>query len=151
MLKYEISNDTSAEFDQALIKKTVKVFGELARIKKSRFFSLALVSGSTIRKFNKSYRGKDKVTDVLSFAQRDSDFSGPGEESELGEILICLAQAKKQAKENNWPLDYEICRLLIHGLAHLVGYEHEGVSQQEEAKMVKFEARVIDKIKFKNY
>lgn len=146
MLQYEIANAIKARIDERLIKQCVQAFGQSAQIKKKKIFSLAFVDAKMIRKFNRNYRGKDKATDVLSFAQRDSDFSGPGEEAELGEILICYSQVKKQAKENGWPVDYEICRLLIHGLAHLIGYEHEGVSKKEEEKMIKFEAGVISKI-----
>lgn len=83
------------------------------------------------------------MTDVLSFAERDSEFVGPGEAEELGEILICSAQAKLQARSNGWPVDYEICRLLVHGLSHLVGYEHEGVSRQEEQRMIDFEKKAL--------
>lgn len=149
MLQYEIANSIDVKINEQLIKKCVQAFGQAAKIKKKKSFSLAFVDSKTIQKFNRSYRGKDKATDVLSFAQRDSDFNGPEEEAELGEILICYSQAKKQAKENGWTIDYEICRLLIHGLAHLIGYEHEGVSQKEEEKMIKFEASVINKLKIK--
>jgi len=149
MLQYEIANSIEAKINEQLIKKCVQAFGQSAKIRKKKYFSLAIVDSRTIRKFNRSYRGKDKATDVLSFAQRDSDYHGPEEEAELGEILICYAQAKKQARDNGWTIDYEICRLLVHGLAHLIGYEHEGVSKKEEEKMIKFEASVMNKLKIK--
>lgn len=147
MLQYEISGALEESIDRKLIKKCVEAFGSAAKIRAKKTFSLAFVDSRVIRKFNRAYRGKDKVTDVLSFAQRDSDFISPGEERELGEILICLARAKSQAKEYGWTLDHEVCRLLIHGLAHLIGYEHEGVSKKEEEKMMRFERKVMKKVK----
>lgn len=146
MLKYEIFGLEDCALDAKLIKKCVQAFDAAEKIKTVKTFSLAFVDARTIRKFNRAYRGKDKVTDVLSFAQRDSDFISPGEAGELGEILICVSRAKSQAKEYGWTLDHEICRLLVHGLAHLVGYEHEGVSKKEEKKMMDFEAGVMSKI-----
>lgn len=147
MLHYELSGRLSKAINLKLIKKCVLAFDRSAKLKGAREFSLAFVDTKTIQRLNRSYRGKDKVTDVLSFAQRDSDFVSPGEERELGEILICLAQAKSQAQENGWTTDKEICRLLIHGLAHLIGYEHEGVSLAVEKKMIKFESSVMEKLK----
>jgi len=147
MLKYEISNLPGKAIDAGLIKKCVLAFNSAAKIRTAKSFSLAYVDAKTIKKFNRAYRCKDKVTDVLSFAQADSDFISPGERGDLGEILICLSRAKSQAKEYGWTLDHEVCRLLIHGLAHLIGYEHEGVSKKEEEKMVKFESKVMAKIK----
>jgi len=143
MLRYEISNSNRSAIDTKMINKCVRFFALAAKIKKPQSFSLAFVDGRTIRKFNRAYRGRDKTTDVLSFAERDSEFVGPGEAEDLGEVLICLSQAKSQARVNGWPVDYEICRLLVHGLAHLVGYEHEGVSRQEERRMIDFEKKAL--------
>lgn len=148
MLQCEISGLPEQFAGAKLIQKCVRAFASVAKMKTAKSFSLAFVDAGTIRKFNRAYRGKDSITDVLSFAQSDSDFIGPGEERELGEILICLSRAKSQAKEYGWPLEQEICRLLIHGLAHLSGYEHEGVSQAVEDKMIKFERRVMEKTGF---
>lgn len=147
MLRYEISGLPRPAVNERLIKKCVQAFCRTAECESARSFSLAFVDAKTMRKFNRAYRAKDKVTDVLSFAQSDSDFIGPGEKGELGEILICLSRAASQAKAYGWTLDYEVCRLLVHGLAHLIGFEHEGVSKKEEEKMVKFEQKIIAKIK----
>lgn len=149
MITFEIV--TEIKVNEKLIKDAVKEFDRQAKIKGKKVFSLAFVDGQTIRKWNRAYRGKDKITDVLSFAQRDSDpdeskFFGQAEKGELGEILICLSRAKAQAKEYGWSLDQEICRLLVHGLAHLIGYEHENVSKKIEKEMFDFEKRIMDKL-----
>jgi probable rRNA maturation factor len=146
MLKYDLYNDLNFPVNEKLIKKTAAVFGRLANLKKRNYFSLALVDGRTIRKWNKTYRGKDKMTDVLSFAQRESENVFVGDDRELGEILICFSIAKKQAKEYGSSLDFEVTRLLVHGLAHLAGYEHEDVSEKIEAKMKRFEEKVLNAI-----
>lgn len=146
MLKYDLFNDQKFPIDEKLVKKVVTVFDRSADLKKRNYFSLALVDGRTIRKWNKAYRGKDKMTDVLSFAQRESENVFAGDERELGEILICLPVAKRQAKEYGFSLDYELARLLVHGLAHLAGYEHEGVSERTAVKMRNFEEKILNVI-----
>lgn len=142
MINFEVSNQTKAKIDLRLIKKIIADFSVKAKIKKPTYLSLAFVDKRTVKKWNSAYRGKDKPTDVLSFADRDA-VSMPGEEKELGEIIICLPVAREQAKKYGWDLDYEISRLLIHGLAHLIGYEHEGVCKAEAERMSDFEKSVI--------
>jgi len=141
MLKYDIANPREYRLNKPAIRKCVLAFTRVTKIR-NKYFSLAFVDGSTIRKWNRIYRGHDQVTDVLSFAARDEKFIGLGENKELGEILICLPQAKRQAKDCGWSFDQELERLLIHGLAHLIGYEHEGVSRKTAAKMRRFEEGV---------
>ena len=147
MIKYDLSAVDSPA-NERLIKLAVKEFSRAADLGRNASFSLAFVNGPAIRRLNKSYRGKDKVTDVLSFAEKDSDLPDGifGESSELGEILICVSRAKEQAKQYGWSYDREVCRLLVHGLAHLVGFEHEGVSERTAEKMFSFERKVMDKI-----
>jgi len=147
MIRYDITGLPDKSVDAGSIRRCVRAFSATAGIGAGKSFSLAFVDARAIRKFNRLYRGKDKVTDVLSFAQRDSEFVGPEEEGDLGEILICLPQARIQAKQFGWDLDREVSRLLVHGLAHLIGYEHEGVSRREEEKMIRFEKAVMDKLK----
>ncbi len=149
MIRFELVSNN--EVNENSIKAAVKEFDRRAKLKGVRSFSLAFVDGPTIRKWNGAYRGKDKITDVLSFAERDSDpdnakFFSQAEKGELGEILICVSRAKKQAKEYGWSYDHEVCRLLVHGLAHLIGYEHEGVSERTAEKMFAFERGVMDSV-----
>jgi len=103
--------------------------------------TLILVSPQKIRTLNKKYRKKDKVTDVLSFGLKaDEHFMPDGEAKYLGDIMICPARAKKQAKEYNVSFDGETERLFVHGLLHLLGYEHkktkEGKEMQELAEKI---------------
>jgi len=91
-----------------------------------------------MRILNRQYRGMDKTTDVLSFPQV-ADFSlhesrFTRHDFVLGDIVISLQKAKRQAEENSVSLNEELKRLLIHGLLHLVGYDHEK-SRYQKRKM----------------
>ena len=92
----------------------------LAAIGKSESSAtIAFVSDKKIRELNRQFRGIDKATDVLSFPS-----DGP-DESDLGDIAVSVDTAAAQAKENGLKLDEEIAQLILHGLLHLSGYDHE--------------------------
>lgn len=81
-----------------------------------------------MKTLNRQYRGIDRTTDVLSFPQEDLlplRASAPQSDIVLGDIVINLHKAMRQAKENGLSFDEELKRLLIHGLLHLLGYDHE--------------------------
>jgi len=79
--------------------------------------TIAFVSDKNIRNLNQQFRSIDKATDVLSFPA--------DEEANLGDIAISIDRAAAQAKENGLALDEEIAQLILHGLLHLCGYDHE--------------------------
>jgi rRNA maturation RNase YbeY len=96
--------------------------------------SILLTTDADIRKLNKQFRSIDQPTDVLSFPQNaDEDPPIPGEII-LGDIAVSLDTAQAQAKEHGLTFEEEIILLLIHGILHLLGYDHE-ISEQEEEKM----------------
>jgi probable rRNA maturation factor len=82
---------------------------------------------------NLEYRGIDRTTDVLSFSQLEGHTMQYGT-ADLGDIVISLAQARRQALERGATLEQEITVLLIHGLLHLIGYDHE-ISDYQYKKM----------------
>ena len=86
-------------------------------------FSVALISDSRMTELNKFFRGKDSTTDVLSFPNQPDEFES--DRANLGDIVISVEQAKRQAEENGLSLDCEIKQLILHGLLHLCGYDHE--------------------------
>jgi probable rRNA maturation factor len=100
--------------------------------------SIALVSDAQIKRLNKRYRNKDKPTDVLSFPI--------GEKVEdwliLGDIVISVDTAKRQAQELGHSLEEELKRLLVHGLVHLLGYDHE-LGGEEEKKFFELEEFIL--------
>jgi probable rRNA maturation factor len=100
--------------------------------------SIVLASDPQIKRLNKLYRNKDKPTDVLSFPI--------GEKVNgwliLGDIVISVDTAKRQAKELGYSLEEELKRLLVHGLVHLLGYDHE-LGGEEEKKFFELEDFVL--------
>lgn len=88
--------------------------------------SLTLVGDETIRELNREHRGKDKATDVLSFPLFEPGEETGGEaERLLGDVVISVDTARRQAAEYDAPLQNEIYRLLIHGILHVLGHDHE--------------------------
>ncbi len=87
-------------------------------------FSVAFVSDRRMKELNKFFRGKDETTDVLSFPHEADEFE-THEEHFLGDIVISAEQAERQAKENKLTLENEIKQLILHGVLHLCGYDHE--------------------------
>src|SRR5207237_7220834 len=86
--------------------------------------SIVFVSDSAIRRLNRQFRKKDYATDVLSFPNESEPFENENQ-SQLGEIVISVQRAAAQAKENGLTFSNEIEQLILHGLLHLCGYDHE--------------------------
>lgn len=109
----------------------------------SSALSLTLVSDDAIRTLNREYRGKDAPTDVLSFAL-DGKPAPATLERLLGDVVISVDTARRQAAGYDAPLQREIYRLLIHGLLHLVGHDHAATA--ERRIMQREERRLADAI-----
>lgn len=88
-----------------------------------KFLTVAFVSDKKMRELNRLYRGKRQTTDVLSFRAELDEFEN--NENYLGDIVISLEQAAKQAAENDLAFETEIKQLILHGILHLCGYDHE--------------------------
>jgi probable rRNA maturation factor len=112
-----------------------------------RQISVSLIGDKEMKVLNSAYRGKDKPTDVLSFAALEGlslkELSQSGVEYTLGDLVISLDTAVVQAKRYRWSESEEILRLLIHGILHLLGYDHEGVSPLEAQLMRRVEKRLF--------
>ena len=111
----EINNLTTVQIDEEFFEEITEKVLEGEK-KKEANLSIALVGQSRIRELNKRYRGKNRVTDVLAF---------PDKEIGLGEIVICFREVKKNAKKFSSTFEKELARVLIHGVLHLLGYDHE--------------------------
>ncbi len=85
--------------------------------------TIAFVSDSKMRALSKTFRGKNATTDVLSFPFEADEFEAG--ENNLGDIIISVEQAKRQAAENDLDFETEIKQLILHGVLHLCGYDHE--------------------------
>lgn len=101
--------------------------------------SLSLVGDRRMQQLNRHYRGRDRTTDVLAFAFGEAEQPGP---ALLGDVIISVETAIRQAADADEPLDRELVRLLVHGVLHLVGYDHER-SEREARRMRLKESRII--------
>ena len=118
----EVHNLTTNPIDEEFLKKVAKKVLEEEN-KSETELSVALVGPGRMRKLNKKYLGKNRTTDVLSFP--DNGF---------GEIVICPKEVKKNAKRFKSTFEKELALCLIHGLLHLLGYNHE-ISKEKAKKM----------------
>lgn len=116
-----------------------KIVSQLLPRYKSGEVSIAFVNDQTIKKLNTKYRQRPSVTDVLSFAEREGD-KIPVKKSYLGEIIISMPQARRQAGQNKHSVQVEIVVLLIHGFLHLVGYDH--LTDKQAALMGRLEKKI---------
>ena len=97
--------------------------------------TIAFVSDKSIRKLNQQFRNTDKPTDVLSFPSGEQD-------TNLGDIAISVDTAAQQANENGLTFENEIAQLILHGLLHLSGYDHE----TDNGEMNRLELRLRKKL-----
>jgi|WetSurMetagenome_2_1015567.scaffolds.fasta_scaffold24982_3 probable rRNA maturation factor len=121
--------------------KGIAALGEKKSIEKHLQYGiiqLVFVDDEEIKLINAEYRGKNKPTDVISLSYlEEKDF--PGRENLLGEIIISLETAKKQAKEHSHSLKKELLFLFIHGLLHIFGYDHETPQDREKMFDLQYE------------
>jgi probable rRNA maturation factor len=103
--------------------------------------TIAFVSDRQIRILNKRFRGLSKATDVLSFPSGDDKFTETSQPS-LGDIAISVERAESQSVENGLAFEKEIAQLILHGLLHLCGYDHE----TDEGEMNRLELHLRDQI-----
>ena len=117
--------------------------------------TISIVSPDQIRQLNNQFREVDKVTDVLSFPTCDNPTRGAitvvceeiNPETDLvniGDIIICMDRAKEQAKEYGHSLRRELCFLALHGLLHLLGYDH--ITEEDEQQMVALQKEILSQV-----
>lgn len=163
-IRISVNNTTKAAANESLVKKTAKIvidgeeklIGPATRAE----LSVAFVTPRRIRELNKTYRRHDTVTDVLSFAENedcgcdcdcDCDCGCDGEHVAgpiyLGELVVCLAQVKLDARESKVSAERELAWVIIHGILHLLGYDHE-TCQENALQMRAKEEIYLSKLKF---
>ncbi len=121
---------------QAFVVKAIRVLpAETAGV------TIAFVSDRAMSKLNRLWRRKHGITDVLSFPAVQDEFEKM-EGSSLGDVVISVEQAVRQAKENNLSPDQEIAQLILHGLIHLCGYDHS----RDNGEMDRLEIRLRKKL-----
>ena len=132
----EINNLSKIRIDKQVFSTVAKkvLSGENRRIEN---ISLAFVDEVEIKKLNKKFRKKNKPTDVLSFSAQGGPASGgESEKNYLGEIVICPTVVKENAEKDKITFKKELIKVFIHGILHLLGYDHEksekGAKEMEE-------------------
>jgi probable rRNA maturation factor len=130
------------KIDTTVFREFVAKVSESLEEAKGKNFSVAFISDRRMKDLNVFFRNKDFTTDVLAFPHEPDTFAAganlslsSGEDSQdlpnlldenfLGDIVISAEQAHKQAKENKLTLEKEIKQLILHGVLHLCGYDHE--------------------------
>ncbi len=127
----EINNLVGAKINTNQLKKTAEVAAKNCKLTSQRKISLVFVNNSKIKYLNKRYRHQNKVTDVLSFDFYHTDDSDHSLDDYWGEIIICYPQAAKQARVKKQTRESELTLLLVHGILHLAGYDHEAKKDSE--------------------
>ncbi|PIV12840.1 MAG: rRNA maturation RNase YbeY [Candidatus Nealsonbacteria bacterium CG03_land_8_20_14_0_80_36_12] len=146
----EINNLTTLpikeEFLKEVAEKVLKGEGMIeVSQQRNNGLSIALLGSGRTRQINKKYRKKNRVTDVLTFPETKK---GPIQKTKsLGEIVICPREVKKNSKRFGTPFEKELSRVLIHGILHLLGYDHEENFQKakEMEKKQNYYLRLINK------
>ena len=103
--------------------------------------TIVFVSAAAIKKLNRQFRGKNYATDVLSFPTQAEDFESDNQ-SQLGEVVISVERAAAQAKENGLTFSDEVQQLILHGLLHLSGHDHE----TDDGEMNRLELKLRKKL-----
>ncbi len=102
--------------------------------------SVVLTDEAEIHALNRDYRDRDRPTDVLSFAQREGEDAL--DDALLGDVILSVPTAERQARERGHTLEHELLDLLAHGLLHLLGYDHE-ISAAEERRHLGRQAELL--------
>lgn len=123
-----------------VIKKVLKIGLKELEIKKVEF-NIIIVDNNYIHDLNKKYRGIDRETDVISFALEDDKTFNP-KTRVLGDVYISLDKAISQADEYGHSLERELCFLAVHGMLHLLGYDH--MEKSEEEIMFSLQEKILD-------
>lgn len=148
MIFLALNRQVKTDLSTAWFKKVIKIIWPILKLKGDYDLSLALVGERAIKKLNWQCRKKDQATDVLSFVAGDRFPDPSTQNQDLGEIVICLPIAQKQARESNQNLKGEVADLFIHGLLHLLGHDHKGVSSRRVNKMFVLAAKLRQKLDF---
>lgn len=135
----EINNLTTNSVDKELVKRTVQVVlaGEG---KSSADLSIAFVGQGRMRQLNKRYLSRNRTTDVLAFPEPKLNIKIPSAlGNSLGEVIISLRDVKKNAKRYKVRYKQELVKVIIHGILHLMGYEHEWSEKEAKVMLTKQE------------
>jgi probable rRNA maturation factor len=135
-----------------MIEKLLNYAAEVENVQDEAEVSVTFVDNEKIREINRDYRGKDKPTDVISFALEemgDGEIEIVGAETPpvLGDIIISVPKAREQAEEYGHSFMRELGFLVVHGFLHLLGYDHE--TEEEEKEMFSKQEQILEQFGLK--
>ena len=139
-IKLLVDNNSSLEIEEDFFYNlSLVTLDKISYPLEAAEISLKLTDDEEMRKLNKKHRSLDKTTDVLSFPMNETKNI---EENILGDIVISVDTLRKQAKKYDMTINDELAFLYVHGLLHLLGYDHE-ISQTEENNMFKLQNEIL--------
>ena len=143
MNEITITNETDEYVDKDLLNK-VADYAMMSEDVNNGVVNIIIVDNKRIREINKEYRKIDKETDVISFALEDDDTFIELPIRVLGDIYISVDRVKSQAKDYGHSEKREICFLVVHGILHLLGYDHMNTS--DEKVMFSKQDKILDEL-----
>lgn len=147
MIAYTLVGSTPTGVTPALLRRLGGAFRGVRGIPKQATASIRFVSRAQMHALNKAFRHKNRPTDVLSFSAREGKalprvrMPGP---VELGDIVVCAAVAREEARRRGMDVMEELVRLMVHGTLHLAGMDH--VTEREEEHMFGLQEQVIARV-----
>ena len=141
MNEFKIVDEYGCNFDYSYLDKIINKALEMEGVDSS-IFSIVFIDDEKMHELNKTYRGIDRTTDVLSFAFEDNNKLCYNIR-QLGEIFISIPRMQQQAKEYGHSESRELSFLVVHGLLHLLGYDHTK-GEKEEKEMFSKQELVLD-------
>ncbi len=124
-----IANEQELSVDEPSLSSLARHVLDKEGLDESAELSILLIGADHIRRLNARFAGNDYATDVLSFPMMDDEEAN---ESMLGDVVLCPEIARAHAEKLNHSLDRELNVLLVHGILHLLGYDHQGKTDQSE-------------------
>lgn len=143
MNEINITNNTNEPIDEELLYKVANYALEYEKVSNA-VLNIIIVDNSYIHKINKEYRGVDRETDVISFALEDDDTFVKLPIRVLGDIYISIDKVKSQALEYGHSEKRELSFLTVHGILHLLGYDHMNIN--DEKVMFQKQEDILDKL-----
>lgn len=135
-MKTNIINNFNQEDYSVTVEKVCKTSTNLLQLQQ-KSLNVVFVDNKTIQEMNKTYRNKDYATDVLTFSD--------GYLGNLGDVIVSIEKCIEQASELEHSFQRELGFLVVHGLLHTLGYNHE--NEEDEAEMVELQNRILHKSK----
>lgn len=130
----------------SLIERTVYLALNAAGVEYNVELGLVITDDRTVQTLNKQYRGVDRTTDVLSFALTEQTLGNrgrfvapPDKIIHLGEVVISLPQAERQAEDEGHTVQSEVVLLITHGVLHLLGYDHDNIEKAKKMRTIEIE------------